>query len=204
MFERDGYYWVDGMEEYYDRYIRHMKDAQVILPHVRGRNTVIQAGGHVGLWPKYLSSVFKNVVTFEPDLDNFDVMLKNIDGIKNIYAYNGLLGAEVGETGLKVSRKNTGGHHLDPNGTGYAVNTIDTLGLDACDAIILDVEGQELNALIGGADTLAEFRPVLMLEDKSHVKKGGCSTEELHEYLNSIGYYSADRKSKDTVFLPTL
>jgi len=203
MFKKDGYYWVDGMEQYYDRYVRHMKDAEVLLPHVRGRDTVVQAGGHVGLWPLYLASVFGEVVTFEPELANYEVMLKNIEGVRNIIAYNALIGSDVGEVGMKVSPKNTGGHHIDPDGNGYTITTIDSIILDSCDAIVLDVEGQELNALYGAAETIKEFRPVIMLEDKSHVKKGGCTTEELHEYLNSIGYYAHGRKAKDTVFLPS-
>jgi len=202
MFKSDGYYWVDGMEEYYYRYVRHMKDAQVILPHVRGRDTVVQAGGHVGLWPLYLASVFKNVVTLEPELANFEVMLENIKDVKNITSYNALIGEKNESVGMKVSPKNTGGHHVDPNGSGYVMVTIDSLALDSCDAIVLDVEGQELNALKGAVETIQEFRPVLMLEDKSHVKKGGCTSEELHEYLESIGYAAVDRKAKDTVFVP--
>ena len=202
MFKKDGYYWVDGMEEYYYRYVRHMKDAEVILPHVRDRETVVQAGGHVGLWPLYLASVFREVITFEPEVENFEVLLRNIEGVRNVTAYNALIGSDVGDVGMKVSPKNTGGHHVDPEGSGYTITTLDTLGLESCDAIVLDVEGQELNSLIGAEETIREFRPVLMMEDKSHVKKGGCTTEELHEYLESIGYTAHSRKSKDTVFIP--
>ena len=63
--------------------------------------------------------------------------------------------------------------------------TVDGLGLDVCHAIKIDVEGMELDALMGAEKTLREFRPVVYFEHASGHK------EELGKiiiFLQGLGY----------------
>ena len=41
-----------------------------VMKYVRKREGCIQAGGHIGVYPKKLSTYFTRVFTFEPDLNN--------------------------------------------------------------------------------------------------------------------------------------
>ncbi len=89
-------------------------------------------------------------------------------------------------------------HHAEhPNeGTPVDIVTIDSLRLDRCDFIKLDIEGMEKDALEGARETIERYHPTMTLE---------CDRKDtgpaLIEYVRSLGYtphwiitplYSAD------------
>jgi len=194
------YWFPDSIEHKYDYFIKHMDDAKRSFQYVSDRSLCIQAGGHVGLWPLYLSKYFKQVITFEPEAENFKCLYENTRANKSIDAYQEGLGSSIGYSALSISGNNTGGHYIT-EGEGLYINTIDSLDLKSCGGIYLDIEGQELNALRGAKKTIEKFSPVLMLEVKDHISKGGCTSEELIEYLTSIGYRKMATKSHDSIFV---
>ena len=129
------------------------------------KKVAIQAGGNVGVWPREFSKYFEKVISFEPDELNFECMVKNTGNIDNLEIYNTALGDKAGLGALNRVSYNCGAHYLK-NGDEFQVMTIDSLCLDSCDLIQLDVEGFELNALKGAQKTIEEFKPVIMVEDK--------------------------------------
>jgi hypothetical protein len=62
-----------------------------------------------------------------------------------------------------------------------AVETIDGLGLHRCDFILLDVQGFEVPVLEGARKTLAEFHPLIAVENDE-------STDEIQTLLGAFGY----------------
>jgi len=128
-------------------------------------------------------------------------MIENLTDYDNVVPRFGALGAETKYVDLNFSPVNTGGHHILCEEAGkIPMYRIDDIVLDSCDAIVLDIEGQELNALHGAEETIEEFSPVLMLEVKDHIKKGGCTEAELTEYLGSIGYKKVGGKAHDSIY----
>jgi FkbM family methyltransferase len=62
-------------------------------------------------------------------------------------------------------------------------------GTARLDAMKIDVDGYEYKVLTGARDTLARFRPVLMLEiGKYTLQSAGDSLEELIDFLHALGY----------------
>lgn len=204
MIKIDGYYFPDSIGEKYKYFIRHMHDSHVIHRHVNGFGTVVQAGGHVGLWPMSLADKFDKVFTFEPEYANLECAFENLIDYDNVDIRYGALGSKTGFVDLNFSPVNSGGHYIvyDESGN-IPMKKIDDLELKGCDAIVLDIEGQELNALRGGEETIKEFSPVLMLEAKDHIKKGGCTEADLTEYLGGIGYKKVDGKAHDSIYVRT-
>lgn len=197
--EVDGFWWPERAASYCRRYINKTKDMNTALGHCRKRDVVIQAGGHCGIWPLWLSQRFSRVYTFEPDFENFACLGLNAS-CSNIHATRGLLGNSLGPLELKVNQKNIGGHRGTPEPGDTLVYRVDNLHLDQCDAIILDVEGMELPVLEGAISTLSMFRPVLMIEDKDHGRRFGWSTrDELMFFLTRLGYREVARVSHDVV-----
>lgn len=201
MINRENYYFVNGMEEYYSRYIKHMFDWTHLIPYVRHTNVVIQAGGHVGLWPLALSKVFNEVISFEPNQKNYEVALLNTSLQKNIKIYQAALSTMSGDKYLKENDSNTGGHYVTDNkGLKISCRSIDELNVSLCDAIILDIEGHELHALRGAEKTIDKFSPVLMLERKDHSKKNGYSCKEMDIWLHNMNYTHVKSVGKDKIY----
>jgi hypothetical protein len=64
--------------------------------------------------------------------------------------------------------------------------TVRALGLERLDFVKMDIEGSEVAALRGAAETLRRFRPRLLVE--THTVNGVATTEAVVESLKSHGY----------------
>lgn len=63
------------------------------------------------------------------------------------------------------------------------------LPIDRCDVVKLDIEGGELDALVGGRKLLAEHRPLVCLELNPHrMAQFGWSVAELAAFSAELGY----------------
>lgn len=196
-----GYLWPDTADANVIRYINHADDMRAALRHTRGREAVVQAGGHCGIWPLWLAKRFERVFTFEPDAANWECLNANCRKVRTrIFPVNACLGREPTHIRLSVNSKNTGGHKGTQESGATPVVTIDGLQLAACDLIVLDVEGMELPALEGAANTLKEFKPTLMLEDRGHGDRHGWGGREaLFAWLARAGYKPVERVAYDVI-----
>ena len=170
----------------------------------KGFDVAVQAGGAVGVWPLRLSRTFDIVHTFEAHPENYQCLIQNC--VKdNVCAYH----AALSDRKRKVKIYNLP-HQTNNFGAGYIVDAddgvdtvlIDELGLETCDLICLDIEGAELEALKGAEQTIAEFRPLVVLEDKqmpqlSHFKR---EVGAPGEWLKQFGYKLAKTVHWDSVY----
>lgn len=62
-------------------------------------------------------------------------------------------------------------------------------GIDELHLIKMDIEGAEVAALRGGADTLRRLRPIIAIEyNRSTLRRAGTSMAELDDTLDALGY----------------
>ena len=169
-------------------------DATVRL--CRGSGLCIQAGGHAGLWPERLAKCFKRVLTFEPEPALFECMRRNLTGVENVEMHCLALGREPAKVRM-VPFHSAGSWRVADDGT-YPVRqtSVDALELPACDALILDIEGYEAEALAGAAKTIAKFRPVLHLEVLPR------SRAAIEAKVAEFGYRRVHRIHADEIFVP--
>ena len=154
----------------------------------------IQAGGCVGVWPRYLRTIFSKVYTFEPSPENYGLMLKNL-GDLDIEKVNAALSDGVGRCGLKLNPQNCGD---DQTIAGDEVETvsIDSLGVDP-DLIYLDIQGDEHSAIRGAEETLKRCSPVIGVEvDNKLARHKGDAVALLKE----LGYVQFGRSHQDWLF----
>lgn len=173
----------------------------MLLPHLAGRRTCIQAGGCIGIWPLRLAQFFERVLTFEPQADNFACLLHNTAGLENVSAMHAALGngrKPVHMERAEIERGNSGAYYTAPGGD-IPVQVIDDLNLREVDLIYLDVEGGEAPALRGATDTIRRCRPVIGVEDKN-LHSGQRAVDLLVE---QFGYSILGRPfSLDVILLP--
>lgn len=201
-----GYWWPTGAKQAKLRYWEHASDMQLAVSLCVDRDIVVQAGGHIGMWPLWLSSRFKRVYTFEPEPRNFECLKRNLKGVKNVTMTNAVLTDSLAPVELRIANS-TGGHNIKSKGEGNAPGktqavTIDSLNLAGCDFIMLDIEGHELPALVGGLETIKKYRPVIQLENRGHgVKKGrGDTYQHIVEFLLALNYHQAGSARNDVVW----
>ena len=171
---------------------------EAYFKHMRGWDTVVQAGGNCGLYPRLLAKYFKHVYTFEPDALNFHCLVHNCQQ-DNIVKIMGALGDKNQLVRvLRHDMSNVGGHQVsETEGTAAYVPmlTIDSLHLTSCDFLLLDCEGYEPNIIAGALQTIGQFKPVISVET---------CTPQLMSMLATWGYELADKPSIDHVLVPRI
>lgn len=187
------------------------KDAEslehVLANHVSGRRAVVQAGGCLGVFAMRLAREFDAVYTFEPDSDLFNALCMNVPHI-NVIKFQAALGAAPRLVRTECSlRPNDGKTVLHEGMTrtepGGIVPTlrIDDLGLETCDLIYLDVEGDELFALRGAAATIHRCRPVVVCEVNRGIEYRGLEQEDLRRHMRLLEYEKVAQLRSDEVYV---
>lgn len=176
-------------------------DVDSAMAHVRRRGVAVQAGGACGIWPARLALNFDRVYTVEPCAKNYECLVENCRPFQNITHARAAFGKWFSRASLArddFEDGNAGAWYLS-RGSDFEVITIDSLELTACDLIMLDVEGRELDALIGAQYTLTTFRPVVVVEAKQlpHMKIPAIAAGD---YLMQLGYRRVGKYHHDEVF----
>lgn len=170
-----------------------------IMSRVKERRTVIQAGGHCGLYARLYCKMFERVMTFEPELNNFVHLTVNCNDTR-IIKFNAALGNsnEFVSMGI-VSYMNTGMHKVLPKGIhgliAYSM-TLDSVKPKDVDLIHLDVEGYEYNALKGAVKTIKKYKPLIVVEMSEKIDK-------IYKLMHSLNYKEVEAitgKSNNSIF----
>lgn len=179
--------------------------AEKLLPHVKNKNIMIQAGGNCGFLLSKFVEHFNIIYTFEPDPINFYCLNQNVTS-QNVIKMQACLGntsATVKTQQLIRPERlhDIGGVHIA--GEGYTPTIlIDNLNLIGCDLIQLDVEGYELNALLGSIETIKKYKPVLCIEFcEKWLNRYECNSNKLYQLISELGYTQVDEYGSDKIFI---
>lgn len=190
---------------------------QRVLEYVKVRTVVVQAGGALGIFPKYLAARFANVYTFEPDPESFRVLCMNCPE-PNVWRMQAALGAR-GSGPVYFSATRRDGKAETHEGTRHVVTgrrdgaiqavpgptpsiSIDSLNLPALDLLYLDVEGLEPLALDGAGLTIMRHMPVVVVEMNKQLQLAGFQENSVTGLMTECGYGERARIGSDVVFMP--
>ena len=173
----------------------------IAYAHVRDWRVVVQAGGNCGTWPRLLVERFGTVYTFEPDPVNFHCLVNNCPYGNVIKLQAGLGSGRESPSSLDRYVGNCGAHQLGDAGQ-YPVITIDSLKLQSCGLIYLDIEGFEPLALEGAEQTILRHRPVIGIEHKGLCRRYGLEPEYVIAQFERWGYAQVGSFSRDLIFAP--
>ena len=186
-------------------YIREGSNDEEIINDIRIKNfyldkgfgvfnpgdLVIDIGGHIGAFAIECAIRGASVNVYEPDKNNFEILVKNIKENNfegRITAFNVAVSDKAGKSKLYIDNENAGSHSLLKNcvdhesGHAVEVKTIaikDVLG-KGCKLLKLDCEGAEYKILLN-----ADLSKVQKIVAELHIKD---KNKELVKYLELQGF----------------
>lgn len=184
--------WLGPMLEY-------TRDHQYkFYQYLKGNKVVVSAGANCGLHIRFFAKKFERVYAFEPDPLNFHCMVNNAQ-YDNVIKMMCALGAQ--NKLINVNRAemiHCGSHTIDDSVSNGIVPMlmIDTLKLDACDLIQLDVEGYEGKVLEGAIETIIKYSPVITTETMQ-----GVDYPDVIKMMNMLAYERIDFTGSDSVWV---
>lgn len=166
--------------------------------HLKNYDTIVTGGTSCGMHARFYAKMFKHVYAFEPDPLSFHCMVNNCQS-DNVYKLNAALGHGNGLVGL--FRAGPGGSDMNI-GMNQITNTnqfkipmmsIDSLNLDSCDMIQLDVEGFESRAIEGATNTIEKFKPIIVAERFESVQN--------QQQMRKLGYTLSGSSFLDAIYI---
>jgi FkbM family methyltransferase len=185
---------------------RDLPNLDRVVARVPQRRVAVQAGGNLGLFPKRLAATFETVYTFEPAPALFPLLLANAPE-PNIIRLQAALGFRRDFVATAQVRRGGPGEahegitHIAGPGPVPTLR-LDDLALPVCDLLQLDLEGWELYALKGAADTVARCRPVICVEVNRNLGFLGLQPDDVRSFVTGLRYRFVERLESDEVYVP--
>jgi FkbM family methyltransferase len=169
----------------------------LVLKHIKEGDTVIDAGSFIGDHTiAYCQAVgiTGTVIAVEPNQEALKCLSHNLGNTKcNLKVLRNYLTDDITKTASVVSNQNAGASTLALSDAGDVLpTTIDSWKLERCDFIKMDIEGFEAKALMGAAETIKKFKPILLIEvNEGALNKQGHTADDIFEQLTDL-YYSCN------------
>ena len=157
------------------------------------KGSAIDVGANIGNHSLYFSRFFKKVFSFEANKDIFQVLNLNSRLKKNIKVYNYAVSDQNKKGFLDIDISNISGSGLSNKVINFKQNIkckkLDSLFKNKKDIhlIKIDVEGKELEVLLGAKNILFNNRPIILFEHHlQNFDENGNS--KCISFLSSMGY----------------
>ena len=181
---------------------------EMVLEHqpIPTWTNAIDGGANCGDWAEVMAQKFENVYAFEPAPDMMNQLWTRVQkGVPNILLYEKALYSRHCWVDVVTPPKKTNPRsrfiQVKDSGSTEAV-TVDSLGLETCGLLKLDLEGAEYDALLGATATVQRCKPVLIVELDGHSIRFGHTVAQTVELVKSFGYKTAITRGPDWVFTP--
>lgn len=187
---------VDGKGTY------QIKKLRTALSHCPRFRTAIDVGGHVGLWTMQLAKKFQCVHAFEPVEAHRECFVLNTHDLTGVTLHAAALGDHEGTVCIETAPTSSGDSRVGGDGD-IPLRTLDSYNIKEVDFIKLDCEGYEYFALKGGEQTIREWLPIIIVEQKpGRGQRFGLTELQAVEWLMSLGYACVAKLSGDFVMVP--
>ncbi len=173
---------------------------EVFRDLIKPGNTVVDVGANVGVYTLTAHQAGANVIAYEPDSGNRDVLARSLKegGIDTVRLSPEALGVQAGTASLYLHPHNKGKHSLLDTGEHAQVAIVPVSTLDASlsafgaskiDVIKIDVEGYEAHVIEGGMATLRRDKPAIFFEFAPvRIQLAGKSPVDMLKTLVGLGY----------------
>lgn len=178
-------------------------EVQLIKQLVPSNESIVEIGSNIGTHTIPLARHVSNggrIYAFEPQSQNHKLLKENIkdNKIENVKISKVAISAKEGEAYMNTFDMDKTSNYGDArifrdefkNSERVPVNTLDKFflenynSIDPIKLIKFDVQGQELNVIIGSEKIINDYKPILYLENDD-IK----SSKNLLEKIKSLGYF---------------
>jgi len=174
------------------------------------RRRFVDVGANVGLWSRTLWARFKRVEAFEPHPANCQCFVENCAAALNVKLHQVALGDVRAKLSIGGRTSNLGAWRImTPTipveaSVPVEVHRLDEQGLTDVDLLKLDVEGYELQVLLGAKETILAARPVIVLETQKGVSDRAYSVpyRESVRWLEALDYSIVRDFGSDVIMVP--
>jgi FkbM family methyltransferase len=141
---------------------------------------VIDVGANYGDSAIWWAKTFRcKVIAFEPLVNVFTVLEENIKlNNADVMASNLAIG-----NGEEISGSSDGNMFCSGGDIKIRTEKLDSYSFERVDLLKIDVEGFELDVLLGAENTIRQFKPRIIIETHSKELRKKC-----HAFLTSLGY----------------
>lgn len=186
--------WYSLSESIYVRF----KDTESNLLNILSEKskTSIDIGALWGGYSVLLKKFSNNLVIFEPNVNNYNFLVKSFKGNKNIEIINAAVSDKSDSATLKIPENNPGNATIESENKfddknkvrEYKVTTkkIDDSNIKNVGFIKIDIEGHEYSAVKGMAELIKNQRPNLLIEIEERHNAG--SIERVSSFFKSLEY----------------
>ncbi len=144
----------------------------------RTAGTFVDVGANIGVFSMLASQYFERVFAFEPYTKVRDYFLENISDnkINNINVIPIALASKPAVGKFRPNPLNDGGgqveiDHAEENPGDIEVTSLDCMDIPDVKLVKIDVEGGEINVLLGALQTISRFKPAIFAEVSFSRKK---------------------------------
>ena len=160
---------------------------------IKNGDVVLDIGAFIGDHTIYYSKLVGDngsVIAFEPNRDSFFCLEHNLKAYKNVELINSAIGKEYGFVRTVDVLGNIGMNFLIPDNLGgIVIYSLNQMEIDRIDFIKIDVEGFELDVLIGGKETINKFKPTMLIEiNDATLSRQGISRNDIFAWLQENNY----------------
>lgn len=179
----------------FDIYGEYAQSEMELLAHfIQPGQIVMDIGANIGAHTLYFAQTVGpegRVVSFEPQRQVFQTLCANValNNLNNVLTFHAGAGEAPGTAMVPIpdyaKEGNFGGVSLlgGQGGEAVQVMTLDQIGVPALSLVKIDVEGMELSVLKGAAQSIAQHKPVLYVENDRKDK-----SPALIDYILGLGY----------------
>lgn len=182
------------------------------LQYVTNFNCAIDVGAHVGISSLHWAEHFSEIQAFEPNIYNRECLVLNTLPVAyKVHIFHAALSNTTAQMeAVYRSSKNSGSFQLinpmykKTKSVRFPVEVrpLDSFNFKNVGLIKVDVEGWELEVLEGGAKTIDQYSPVLMLEFGGEVKTiKQVDSDALMRFMSHYNYELVATHESDSIFV---
>ena len=191
-YKKDFYYHANDLYigkslEMYGEY--GQPEIDLLLQLINENSIVYDIGANIGYHTLAFSTKAKHVLSFEPNPQNFALLTKNVEGLKNVYGLQAAVGEKSGRlrcSDFDPSVEGNFGHVVvrEEGEIDVPVISLDEYkDLPVPDLIKIDVEGMEYQVLMGMKSIITRRKPAIYYE--AHETK---ELPEIFDLLKPLNY----------------
>jgi len=207
VFREDLGLWMPPYDLHFTKETFELGQLGVILPLVNRYTVAVDIGAHVGSWSVALTGVFDEVLSFEPDRENFACLTRNLEtrARGSWSARRCALADARGMVSMRCnSHGNSGALQVCEDEGDVPMLRLDDLIEPNTDVglIKIDTEGFEPLVLFGAERVIRESRPVVVLEQTPGCAVTGLRPTAGQRMLEWWGYRLRVALGKNFVMVP--